>query len=128
MFNPHVRLASICHTLLPKPGKEIPGHDTHPDRFKYLCYAVPAMIAAFHHAGVGPRDIDVKLFGGGNVLISGEHTHNEPVGTSNVRSARELLHAHKLQIKAANVGGLRGRKIIFNTLTGQVFHKILSRD
>lgn len=119
-------IAAICHAMLPHPRpKELlaPGD---PTRFRFVSHAVPAMLAVYRRAGVDPRRITIKLFGGGNVI--GPRTEPVPgqsVGASNVAAARELLAAAGLQISAENTGGCHGRKILFNTATGEVLHKRL---
>ena len=85
------------------------------------------MAEAFRRAGLKPADIEVKLFGGAN-LINRHDGRPCPhcVGPANVRMATRMLQEENLLIRASNVGGGRGRKIVFNTLTGEVMHKHLA--
>ena len=125
-FNARLRVAAICHAMLPRPKHGGPVTE----RFKYLSEAVPHMAAQFRQLGLSPLEVDVKLFGGGNVIGSKDGDHPERwLGNVNVRTARELLAAEGFAIRAANVGGDRGRKILFDTATGEVLHKHLpARD
>jgi chemotaxis protein CheD len=121
-FNARLRVAAICHAMLPQPKHSGPVSE----RFKYLSEAVPYMAAQFRQLGLSPLEVDVKLFGGGNVIGSKDGGHPERwLGHVNVRSARELLAGEGFEIRAANVGGDRGRKILFDTTTGEVRHKHL---
>ncbi len=95
--------------------------------YKYVSNAIPAMVAVFHRACLQPHEVEVKIFGGANVIVSSAANGRVGIGSTNVHHARMLLLQEGFQIKAANVGGLRGRKIIFNTLTGRVLHKHLSQ-
>ena len=127
MFNARFGLAAICHAMLPEPRHALPMDQDHPERFRYLSFAIPAMMEAFRRAGLTPAEIDVKLFGGASVMHTRESIHAPPwVGQGNVSKARQLLREANLHPKAANVGGHGGRKILFNTATGGVLHKHLS--
>lgn len=127
MFNSRLGLAAMCHAMLPCPATDKRSGNTLSTPFKYLSEALPAMMVAFHRAGVSPSEIEVKMFGGGQVLGRRlEASNPQSIGPANIRMARELLQELQLTVKAANVGGNRGRKIVFNTETGEVFHKYLS--
>ncbi len=65
---------------------------------------------------LGWTDLQAKLFGGARVLASpGTENH---VGALNVRVARERLAAAGIPIVAEDVGGDRGRRLVFHTDTG----------
>jgi chemotaxis protein CheD len=126
MFSAWPRCAGICHAMLSKPPFQEPGEKI-PGRFKYLSEAIPFMAAHFRKLGIHLQTVEVKMFGGGNV------TPHDPtktqyqmlIGSANIQTARQLLAAESLTLKAANVGGILGRKLIFNTETGEVMHKHL---
>ena len=127
MFNPRLGLAAICHAMLPEPHHPDALYDDHPDRYRYARFVIPAMADAFRRAGIRTDEIDAKLFGGANIMRSVDAAHSPPgVGQANIRMARLLLEREGLRLKASNVGGHGGRKIIFNTSTGGVLHKHLS--
>ncbi len=42
------------------------------------------------------------------------------IGQANVAAATEVLHAARIRIAAQEVGGTRGRRIRFNTQTGEI--------
>lgn len=126
MFAPRTGLAGICHAMLPRPKHRSLRHTPDEERFRYLSEVIPAMTARFRHKGIVPSEIEVKLFGGGNVIRMEEPMAGKGLGHVNVDVARELLEQETLVVRASNVGGNRGRKIIFNTETGEVLHKHLS--
>jgi chemotaxis protein CheD len=128
MFNARFHLAAICHALLPEPRGETPPGPGRAQGFRYLTIALPAMTERFARLGLKPGEVEVKLFGGGNVVMMGGNSHDDQsIGSANVAMARRLLKAARYHIKAQSVGGNRGCKIMFNTLTGEVLHKWLSR-
>jgi chemotaxis protein CheD len=125
LFAPRTGFAGICHAMLPRPKGRTRLGPEDPERFRYLSEVIPAMAARFRNAGMRPAEIEVKLFGGGNVIRVEEALEGKGLGHVNVDVARELLDQESLLVRAANVGGTRGRKIIFNTATGEVLHKHL---
>jgi chemotaxis protein CheD len=128
MFNPRHRLAAICHAMLPEEhGREEPGDDN--PRFRYLSHVIPAMASLFAQFKVLPDQVEVKVFGGANVIhMGGDPPEDRLIGSANVAMALELLAAARFRIRAQNVGGRRGCKIVFNTGTGEVLHKFLTRS
>ena len=126
MFSARFHVAAICHGMLPRPGRYADSHACETDPFKYLSCVIPAMRERFRFLGLGPRDIEVKMFGGANVIRLGGEPHDERwIGTANIATARQLLEEAGLTLKAERVGGARGCKIFFNTETGEVLHKPL---
>lgn len=125
MFYARLRFAGICHGMLPEPKQGFAGEDD-PERFKYLSEAIPFMIARFRNLGVEPQEVEVKIFGGGNVLgFENSSQSRKLVGSVNIEIAREMVEKAAMSIKAGSVGGDSGRKILFNTQTGEVLHKYL---
>lgn len=129
MFNHRLRLAAICHGMLPQPrshSKESAGSHSR-EHFRFLSHAIPSMIDHYLRAGIKPEGIEVKMFGGGNVInLGGDPSGERWIGSANIAAAKRLLAAASLRVKAENIGGERGRKIVFNTHTGEVLHKLLS--
>lgn len=128
MFEPGSGLAAICHAMLARPRPVEVLRPGDPARYRYVDHAIPAMLAAYRRAGLDRRRIEVKLFGGGNVIGSSDLEFvGNGVGADNVALARALLEDANLVINAENTGGAWGRKILFNTGTGEVLHKRLRR-
>lgn len=128
MFNARFRVAAMCHAMLSQP----PGADyadQHADSaHRYVSSVVPTMAESFLRLGLVPAEVEVKLFGGGNVIDLTGHPHTDlTIGEANVALTRALLGAANFRITSANTGGDRGCKIVFNTQTGEVLHKRLSR-
>lgn len=126
MFAARLGLALMCHAMLPAPGQGRCAEDHSHELYKFVCFAIPAMAAAFKRADARPGEIQVKMFGGANLVGAIEKKEcPNCVGPANIRMARLLILDEHLHIAAADVGGWRGRKILFNTGTGQVLHKHL---
>lgn len=127
MFSARFHLAAICHAMLPQPRGKDTSESNPRELGRYLSHAIPAMAERFSHLGLQPVEVDVKMFGGGNVIDMGGNPHDDHwIGSDNIATAQQLLRVARFHIKAQNVGGTCGCKIMFNTGTGEVLHKHLS--
>jgi chemotaxis protein CheD len=129
MFHARFQLAAICHAMLSRPRGIVPPGSSPAQRFRYLSEVIPAMARRFSQLGLPPNQVEVKLFGGGDVIaLGGEPHHDHSIGQANIILAHLMLSEAGFQINAQNVGGDRGRKIVFNTASGRVLHQRLSRE
>jgi chemotaxis protein CheD len=127
MFDRRLRFAGMCHAMLPRPCDNERVFSRDPNRFRFLSHAVPEMLERFRSAGILMDRLEVKMFGGGNVIhLDAATPAAQAIGNANIEEARELLRKAHLPLQAENVGGSVGRKILFNTQTGEVLHKHLS--
>jgi chemotaxis protein CheD len=125
-FSARLKLAAICHAMLPAPRRAGDRVDFWANRWKYVSAAVAELIGCFQRAGP-PGDVEVKIFGGAHLLQSGAAVEpTASVGSANVAFAHQLLAAAGYAILAADVGGTIGRKLVFNTLSGAVHVKRLN--
>jgi chemotaxis protein CheD len=74
--------------------------------------------------GAEQARLRAKLFGGACVLEAFRSRENH-LGTKNVKVAREVLDAADIPIIGEDVGGNRGRKLIFHTDNGSAWVKQL---
>ncbi len=66
--------------------------------------------------GAQTGNIEAQLFGGGIPPWN----QNSKIGTENIKIARSVLRRKGIRIVSEDVGGSRGRKIVFDTHSGQV--------
>lgn len=121
MHHPMSGVAAICHAVQPactKPPGECPNRC--PKRYHYVACVIPEMIHHMEALGAKTEELTVKLFGGGAVLTT---STQQSIGRQNINAARSALDALGLTPKVHQVGGHRGRKLIFNTHTGEVMLK-----
>ena len=90
---------------------------------KYGNIATEQLISKLIGFGSKKEDLIAKVFGGANQTNS-----TLTIGDRNYVVAEELLREHGIPIKAKSVGGTRGRKIIFNTATGEVVMKYVTQQ
>ena len=114
-------LGATFHALLPSRA-EYARKEAHDTPFRFVDTAIETLLAALSRARVPLASLEIKVFGGANSLVQGEFG----IGQKNVRAAFSTLALHGLRVIASNVGGTRGRKLVFLPATGEVFMKTLS--
>lgn len=125
MRNPRLHVAAACHPVLPvcrESARCRPASCR--NKHKYVECVIPEMIKRFQEIGGRLDELEVKLFGGANMFsrkgLQQEILH---VGSMNVSMARQKLAELELSLKSYDVGGVQGRKLFFNTVTGDVWVK-----
>ncbi len=125
------KLASICHAMQPRCPQQKPDLDQCPTkckgRYRYATCSVEDMVKRMLSHGLRPKDIEVKLFGGAALIGTRSAGSSGSVGQLNVKAAMETISRCGLVLKVMDVGGNFGRKIIFNTSTGDILMKRLHR-
>jgi chemotaxis protein CheD len=79
--------------------------------------AVKTLLVKLDAFGVPVQSLRAKIFGGASVLDNGV-APREVLGARNIELARVLLTLAGIPVVAEDVGGTRGRKLIFRTSDG----------
>jgi chemotaxis protein CheD len=109
-------IGGMNHFLLPRgPG----GPRT---ELRYAVTAVPRLLHKMLEAGANLSRLQAKVFGGARVLSAPTQNH---LGMQNADAALEILAASRIPVSAQDVGGVRGRKLVFDTDDGSVLVKYL---
>jgi chemotaxis protein CheD len=72
------------------------------------------------------RNIKAKIFGGGEVIETQIKMFN--IGERNALIALDFLKENNISVIAKSLGGKHGRKILFNTSTGEVLHRFIQKS
>jgi chemotaxis protein CheD len=119
MFHKRTGVGAICHGVMPGCASAADCSKNHCiEQLKYVDCSIRYMVWKFEGYGVRRKKLEVKIFGGADILAS--QTSNS-VGTANVRAALKTIKELRLRLVAQDVGDSFGRKIIFYTHTGEVF-------
>lgn len=123
-FSPRVKLAAMCHGMLPlaKVDERFGLSGFH--GFKYVDYSIEYMVNRFLRTGVRPQEVEVKVFGGSDMFDMTSKT-KATIGEQNIAAALTLLEQEGFTISKRDIGGRRGRKLFFVAHTGEVFLKRL---
>lgn len=76
--------------------------------------------------GAKKEDIVCKIFGGAEVLSEQITVYN--IGQRNIELAYKLIAELGISVVSSSTGGKQGRKIHFNTATGEVLQKYLVKS
>ena len=107
-------IGGINHYLLPYDS----GHKRlGPGRFGHL--AIPRLIDEMLELGSHKKNLVAKVFGGASQLGTAR-SGTQHVGTKNVEVAFSILAAQGIPVLSCDVGGSRGRKVVFHTADGSV--------
>ena len=90
---------------------------------KYGNIAIKKTIEKMQNLGSKVENMKAKMFGGGEILDSKTAQFN--IGNRNIEIAMLMLDDYKIPIISSSTGGNRGRKILFNTQTGEVKQKFI---
>ena len=136
MFNRRAGVGAICHAQLPqkKPRGRCNSncpvlcgmHNSSKEAFKYADCAICFMHKRFGKLGIKAGEIEVKLFGGADVLQAGARS-DMTIGRQNIEKALQVIEEERLVLAASSVGGKRGRKIYFYTHTGEILLKYIRK-
>ncbi len=126
MFSGRRKMAGICHSLLPECGNHGRCVGQCGEGYKYVACSIRQMAAAFDRCAIPREEIEVKCFGGADMFA---RKSGQPgalsVGRQNILMAGKVIAAEGLGLKAQDVGGPLGRKVLFDTGTGEVLLKRL---
>lgn len=107
---------AMCHGVLPRCP---PGADPS-EGARYVDFSIRHLARQFDALGARRGELEVKLFGGADVLPVALTPGKLSVGAQNCSVAIEVIDEEGLTICASDVGGVRGRRIHFHTGTGEV--------
>lgn len=128
MFDRTSGVSMICHCLLPQCRNEIPCDRDCADGFKYVECSIRRMINKFDSYNIKRSNIEVKVFGGADMFMAGgDNANSMAIGKQNIETALQIIKSERLNLIASDVGGYQGRKIFFNTYTGEVHLKRLKK-
>ncbi|UZD97777.1 chemotaxis protein CheD [Pseudomonas corrugata] len=118
-WHPQLLIGGMCHFMLPTrprpPMNELDG--------RYGDEAIELMLRQARLQGVSAKEFRIQLFGGGDMFPTLGKQKSNLVGQKNVDAALQLLQAHGLTCKGADVKGVGHRNLIFDLWNGQVLLK-----
>lgn len=119
LFDTKLKVGGINHYMLPLwNGKGLASP-------KFGNIAIEKLYDKMLSFGCNEKDIIAKVFGGGEVLET--NIKHFKIGERNIEIARQVLKELDVRIVASSVGGKLGRKIIYDTGTGNVMHKFIQK-
>lgn len=120
LWDQRMRIGGMNHFMLPFWNGEGLASP------KYGNIAVAKLLERLLDLGAERKHLQAKVFGGGVVLNVTNPFMN--IGERNIQLAEDVLRNEGIPIASSDTGGNVGRKIIFNTGTGMVLVKKLTRQ
>ncbi len=121
-WNARLGIGALCHGVLPRCPAGVHGAEG----YRYVDFAICDLARQFELLGVGRDAIQVKVFGGADVLPVHAASLKATVGHQNWRTALEVLRDQGFTVFTSDLGGAVGRTIQFHTGTGEVLLRRLS--
>ena len=115
-----LEVGALCHPMLPHHPETGRGKLSLASARRYVDFAIRDLAAQFDSLGIRRGEIQVKLFGGADVLQVQRHELRPTVGRQNREMALEVLRAEGFEVAASQLGGPVGFHIDFYTATGEV--------
>ncbi|MEE4384271.1 MAG: chemoreceptor glutamine deamidase CheD [Pseudomonadales bacterium] len=108
-------VGGMNHFMLPESDGSPVWGDALSAATRYGSHAMERLINDVLRAGGRRERLEAKLVGGGHVLqIETE------IGAANVAFARRYLRTERITLLAEDVGGVRGRRVVYDIGTGRV--------
>jgi len=118
LWDPVTKIGGINHFLLPNfSGEGIASP-------RYGNIAIKELLHRLTQLGSQKHNLLAKMFGGACVLEAFRQRQHH-LGTKNIETAQELLKSESIPVVGHDVGGQRGRKLIFHTDDGAAWVKAL---
>ena len=110
LWDTALRFGGISHFLKPQAGA---GEQPTP---QFGNAALAALVKMMDEAGCQRRDLVAQIAGG----AFPKDAQCRDIGSENVQMAREVLSRKGIELVSEDTGGSMGRKLIFDTSTGQL--------
>jgi len=123
-WSARLKAGALCHGILPRCPPNMYSAEGH----RYVDFSIRYLAGQFDSLGVAREELNVKLFGGADVLpVTAVFPAKPTIGFLNCRAALEVLQGEGFRVAASDLGGSRGRTIRFHTGTGEVLLQRLAR-
>lgn len=117
--DPRTGIGGMNHFMLPKGSDGSWGDELQSTR--YGNFAMEKLINELIKKGCSRADMEIKVFGGGNVIES-----NTAIGSKNADFVLHYLQTEGLDCAAQDLGGQFPRRIQYSPATGRVVRRFLA--
>jgi chemotaxis protein CheD len=125
IWDQRMRIGGMNHFMLPETGTEGAPADK---SMRYGNFAMEELINDLLRRGARRESIEIKVFGGGNVISSMSGGGTVPIGDRNAAFVRRYLADEGYRIAAEDLGGAHPRRIHFFPRLGKVIRLFLKKD
>ncbi|MGD0910767.1 MAG: chemotaxis protein CheD [Terracidiphilus sp.] len=123
---PRIGAGAMCHAMMPHFPARHGAQLKHATTGRYVDSVINQLACEFDALGARRSEIEVKLFGGADVLASS--SKSATVGKMNSNAAILVLEELGFSPSVTRLGGTRGVFIEFHTGTGEVLLRRLAQQ
>ena len=120
IFDQEKKIGGMNHFMLPHSNNgEWAGNNL---STRYGNYAMEHLLNELMKVGVQKHDMQLKIYGGGNV----NESMNNTVSESNIQFIKSYCNMENLKVEEEDLGGNLSRRIVFETKNGHVIVNYIS--
>jgi len=119
--DPVAGVGGMNHFMIPSHGRELTAQDKQLVT-RYGLYAMEHLINDIFKFGGRRQNIEIKLFGGGNIMSSGGN-----IGDQNIKFVTEFVQTEGYMVTSKDMGDVFPRKVKYCPLSGKVMMKKLTQ-
>ena len=119
-YDTYLQFGGINHYMLPFWN----GQGLASPKFGNI--AIEKLLEKMISLGSNQSNLIAKVFGGGNIIEA--TTAQFMIGDRNIAVALDMLKEMNVKVISQSVGGNLGRKIQFDTSTGEIKHKFIEKQ
>lgn len=124
VWDTRLRIGGMNHFMLPDSGSDVPVDKA----MRFGNFAMEELINDVLRRGGRRGNLEIKVFGGGNVLPGMGGASGMPIGERNALFVRQYLSEEGYRIAAEDLGGPHPRRIHFFPRLGKVIRLFLKKD
>jgi len=124
LFDSKNKVGGLSHIMLPNSTQ----FRNNGNKGKFPDTAIPMLLEEMVCLGARKSLVVAKIAGGAQMFSSGDREFSNNIGERNIEQTREVLKKLGIKILAADVGGNKGRTIIFDIQDGRVFIRTLGKE
>ena len=117
---PRLGIGALCHPMLPSYPTKPQAEMSLAAGRRYVDFTIRDLARQFDARGARRSEVQVKLFGGADVLMVSTEESRPTVGRLNCESALRVLSDEGFDVIASSLGGTSGVNVQFHTGTGEV--------
>jgi chemotaxis protein CheD len=124
-----IGIGALCHAMLPRCPEGCALGVSPEVGYRYVDFSIRDIARMFDRLGANRSEVQIKLFGGADVLLVGAvNAARATVGSMNCETALEVLRTEGFQIAASSLRGKTGLNIHFHTGNGEIRLRRMKRN
>jgi len=111
LYDQYKKIGGLAHIMLPDSNQ----FNTITNEKKFANLAIPILVEKMVKEGANVRNIRAKIAGGASMFNFSDKSMNMDIGKRNGIAVKDTLKKLKIPIISEDVGGNKGRTMIFDT-------------